>query len=112
MFLKVIEKQRSEQDSDRGGKSYLEEAWWHGTAWHGVVRGHVAHHWAGRCCCALKHTNMVIKCGVLCERAVAFVPTVQYSPIYVHDALATKLLQGAVSAPAITITPAPISSTV
>lgn len=49
------------------GKSYLEEAWGHGTAWHGVIRGHVAHHWAGRCCCALKHKNKVIKCGVLSD---------------------------------------------
>lgn len=57
---------RRGQDSNREGKTYLEEAWGHGTTWHGVVRGHVAHHWAGRCRCALKHINTVIKCGVFC----------------------------------------------
>lgn len=56
---------RRGQGSDREGKTNLEEARGHGTTWHGVVGGHVAHHWAGRRRCALKHTNTAIQCGVL-----------------------------------------------
>lgn len=45
---------------DREGASYLEEAWGHGTTWHGVVGWHVAHYWAGRSCCALKDKDTVL----------------------------------------------------
>lgn len=64
--LEAMERWRREQDINREGKTYLEEAWGHGTTWHGVVRGHVSHHWTGRCCCALKYTNTAIKCCVFC----------------------------------------------
>lgn len=40
-----------------GGRTYLEEARGHGTAWHGVVGGHVAHHGAGCCRCALEQRS-------------------------------------------------------
>lgn len=42
-------------------RSYLEEARGHGSTWHGVVGWHVAHDWAWRCCCALKHNNSQLK---------------------------------------------------
>lgn len=60
----------AKRTATEGGKSYLEEARGHGTAWHGVVGRHVAHHRAGRRSCALKHTSAVIKCGVFVCQSV------------------------------------------
>lgn len=53
----VMEGRRSEQCGGGGGRVYLEEARGHGTTWHGVVGGHVAHHWAGRRRRALEQIN-------------------------------------------------------
>ncbi len=33
--------------------AYLKETRGHGSAWHAVVGGHVAHYGAGGCCCTL-----------------------------------------------------------
>lgn len=58
---RCMEERTAEQQ--RGGEgrgAYLKEAWGHGTTWHGVVGGHVAHYRAGCRRCALKHTKTVI----------------------------------------------------
>lgn len=56
-------------------RSYLEEAWGHGTTWHGVVGGHVAHHRAGCRRCTLKHKNMEFE-----HVSVIFIYRVHWSP--------------------------------
>lgn len=33
--------------------AYLKETRGHGSAWHAIVGGHVAHYGAGSCCCTL-----------------------------------------------------------
>lgn len=62
--------------------SYLKEAWGHGSSWHAVIGGHVAHHWTGGSGRTLENTRNNQRHSVLClvERHAICVTATLYYP--------------------------------